>query len=649
MNIRAGFLALAVLALPAAVRAEETSLNVGFTVLDWTYRGVDGERTVRVAVWYPTSAEPKEHAYGGPTRGLVAVDAAPLAPGGPWPLLVFSHGYGGGGFASVFFTEALAARGWIVAAPDHNDRHSAVRIGKGQVEDFDRVGLLRHAKEISGYGPEDRDKLMYRVEELQLVLDRMLGSEKFAEAIDPRRIAVGGHSLGGFTALGLCGAVKGRRDARVRAVLIFSSGAAGYLYREEELAAVRMPAMVFLGEAEKEDKRGDATMAGIAKKVYGALSAPKYLREVRGATHFSFNNRFSDTDAARKLSGTDAQFATIRRHAIAFLEKHVAGKAAAGSDLDAADAGLTRQESDPAAGAGAPRALKTDEPVRIPADPAKGFHWDYFLLVPATADRKGSTLLVVPNNTGKADDDIKTHEDAALLSFDHARPIASKLNLPVLIPVFPRPMSNWQIYTHALDRDVMTTGILELKRLDLQLLAMIEDAKGRMAGGGFKVADRILMMGFSASGMFVNRFALLHPEAVRAAAIGSPGGLPMVPVATLAGQPLRYPIGTADLAGISGARPDLEELRKLKLYFFLGADDDNDSVIYRDGFEKEDEDLVMKIFGGPLKDRWAVCRKVYADEKFGNVEFVLYPRAGHRVTEEMTEGILTFFRSALAR
>ncbi|MCC6740855.1 MAG: hypothetical protein IT452_17570 [Planctomycetia bacterium] len=343
---------VAVALMSALCRAEqpegkttEPRFNVGYTVLEFTGRTADGERIVTTAVWYPTDAPARPHVYGGPTRGAVALDA-PLARGGPWPLLVFSHGYGGGGIASVFFTEALAAQGWIVAAPDHNDRHSAVRIRKGQQE-FDRAGFLAHAREISGYGPEDRGAVLYRVEELQLVLDRMLSSEKFVDAIDPRRVAAGGHSLGGFTALGLCGAVPGRRDARVRAVLVFSSGAAGYLYRPDELARVRIPALVFLGEAEKQDKRGDETMAAIAEKVFSSLRGPRQLLEVKGATHFAFNNCFSDTETARRLSGTEAQFETIRRRSIAFLQKAVAGVDSADAPGAAPDPGLVREERAP--------------------------------------------------------------------------------------------------------------------------------------------------------------------------------------------------------------------------------------------------------------------------------------------------------------
>jgi hypothetical protein len=40
------------------------------------------------------------------------------------------------------------------------------------------------------------------------------------------------------------------------------------------------------------------------------------------------------------------------------------------------------------------------------------------------------------------------------------------------------------------------------------------------------------MIGFSASGAFTNRFTLLHPEMIKAASIGAPGGWPIVPTAT---------------------------------------------------------------------------------------------------------------------
>ncbi|GAB4283924.1 MAG: hypothetical protein Kow0029_30300 [Candidatus Rifleibacteriota bacterium] len=319
------------LSLPKISRALPDSnfqrlFNVGYRVLDLKYQNKKHSQTVTVAVWYPTAAQPELHCYGGPTKGFVSIDAAPLADGNAYPLLVFSHGYGGSGIGSVFFTEALAARGWIVACPDHNDRHSAVRIRNGQLKNFDRIGLLRHAKEISVSSPEDREKYLYRLDEMQIVLDSMLSSDLFGKIINRDCIAVGGHSFGGFTALGLCGAIKERYDPRIKALLLFSTGAGGYLYKEEELKNVRIPTMLFMGELEADQRRGLKTMYELSTKIYSNVSSPKYFLVIKGANHFSFNNRFVDNYWSGLLSGNEEQFNVIRLYSIAFLEKHVSGK-----------------------------------------------------------------------------------------------------------------------------------------------------------------------------------------------------------------------------------------------------------------------------------------------------------------------------------
>ena len=193
----------------------------------------------------------------------------------------------------------------------------------------------------------------------------------------------------------------------------------------------------------------------------------------------------------------------------------------------------------------------------------------------------------------------------------------------------------------------MLTDIKELNRLDLQLVKMIEDARETMEKGGIKTEQKVLMMGFSASGMFTNRFALIHPEMIKAAAIGSPGGIPMVPVKTLQGVQLRYPIGTADFETITGSPLNTAALSQIPLYFFLGDKDNNDSVVYRDSFEQEDEDLIMKYFGKTLQERWEVCKKAYEESNFRNTRFVLYPGIEHKITNQMIEDLIKFFGDAL--
>jgi predicted dienelactone hydrolase len=248
----------------------------------------------------------------------------------------------------VFFAEALAARGWIVACPDHHDKHSAVRIRTGQQKDFGRLGLLRHAKEIAASSSSDRAKYLYRLDEMRLVLDSMLASDPFGQLIDRDRVAVGGHSFGGFTALGLCGTIKERHDSRIKTVLLFSTGAGGYLFTESELAAIRIPSMLFMGEREKHQRRGSKTMSELSSKVYRSVSSPKYFLEVKGGSHFSFNNRFSYTRAAKLMSGTEEQFEVIRRYSIAFLEKYVAGREDSDHVLERSDPLLKRYDTEPA-------------------------------------------------------------------------------------------------------------------------------------------------------------------------------------------------------------------------------------------------------------------------------------------------------------
>ncbi|MCO6510320.1 MAG: hypothetical protein J5I65_05955 [Aridibacter famidurans] len=283
---------------------------------------------------------------------------------------------------------------------------------------------------------------------------------------------------------------------------------------------------------------------------------------------------------------------------------------------------------------------------RIEADTSKGFSYPYFLYIPPAlreenAQKGIQTLLVVPNNTGKPIDGLEEHEKNVSSKMVQIAFVFGRLNVPVLVPVFPRPAKEWKIYTHALDRDSLTTDLEEYKRLDLQLAAMIRDARSKLKSEKLNIGDKVLMYGFSASAMFANRFAFLHPNLVKAAAVGSPGGWPIAPVEKYKDKELRYPLGIGDVKALTGKGVDMEKLAKVSFLFFLGGDDDNDSLVFRDGYEQEDEDLALPLLGKKPVDRWPVSKELYEQAKM-NAEFKLYPGEGHRPSRQMVEDVMAF-------
>lgn len=321
-------------------RAETLEYPVGYRILDLEYSQTHSRGTLTVAVWYPTDSSPEPFTYGGPTKGNVALDGKPQA--GRFPFLMLSHGYGGSGLAVQFFAENLARRGWIVAAPDHHDSDTAIRIRGGRPSNFSGRRMLQNVIQITKSGPATRKQYLYRLDELSVALNGTLKSPHVRNFIDTTRIAVGGHSLGGFTALGLCGTLPERRDPRIKAAVIFSSAVSGYLYTDEERRRIRMPVMLMFGERERTQVRGGRAMEDIESAFFNSLRPPKYFAEVKDGTHFSFNNTFSDTLLGRSFGGIPQEFAVINRYATAFLEYYVAGRSDLTHVLDSSDPRLSR-------------------------------------------------------------------------------------------------------------------------------------------------------------------------------------------------------------------------------------------------------------------------------------------------------------------
>ncbi|MEJ8816448.1 hypothetical protein [Lacibacter sp. H407] len=290
--------------------------------------------------------------------------------------------------------------------------------------------------------------------------------------------------------------------------------------------------------------------------------------------------------------------------------------------------------------------FQNDSLVVVSKNPEKGFYNDYILFIPkGTPVNKKLYLLVEPNNTGKITDSIEIHKQYAidLASVSSVgNNISTELKLPLLVPIFPRPASKPLVYTHALDRDVMLEKTPELKRLDLQLLQMIKDARSILTGLNILTDPKIFMSGFSASATFTNRFSFLHPEKIKALAIGGFNGKLMLPQTELNGIKLNYPVGTNDFFELYGQTFDIEKYRSIPQYIYMGKLDDNDAVQFDDAYNFTERKLINENIGRYVQDRYLACQRIYLQNKISPV-FKTYDDVGHWTTSNMNLDVIKFF------
>lgn len=167
-------------------------------------------RSLPCEIWFP-ALSPRT----GPVPTGEVRDATPQP--GPHPLVVFSHYSGGNRRSSTFLCTHLAGHGYVVAALDHSE------VVAPELQRPDGESDAARAARVDAI-------VASRVPDVRLLLDHMLGGATDASrergarglagvALDHSRIALVGHSFGGWTALAVPEA-----DARVGAVVALAPG-----------------------------------------------------------------------------------------------------------------------------------------------------------------------------------------------------------------------------------------------------------------------------------------------------------------------------------------------------------------------------------------------------------------------------------------
>jgi pimeloyl-ACP methyl ester carboxylesterase len=210
------------------------------------------------------------------TRALTTWVWYPLDPGGgPWPLVVFAHGYEVGPAPYAALCEAWAAAGYIVAAPEF------------PLTDEDVAGDWLDEYDIENQ-PDD----------VRFVIGSLVAPDSpLPVRVDPDRLAVAGHSDGGVTALGV--AVEPLDG--LRAVIALS---AAPVYGSVD----NPPILVVQGD--EDDISGYESGA----EVYGEAVSPRYMLTLLGGGHLP-----PFLDGSEYLD-------TVDKVAVAFLDRYVAGR-----------------------------------------------------------------------------------------------------------------------------------------------------------------------------------------------------------------------------------------------------------------------------------------------------------------------------------
>jgi dienelactone hydrolase len=268
---------------PAPRRRAGPPFAVGLRVITFVDRsrtvrlpgGAAGPRKLVTIVRYPAS---------GPVRLVDLRDARPARAAGPFPLVVFGHGFAVTPRPYTALLRAWARAGYVVAAPIF------------PLENADAPG-----------GPDEAD-LINQPRDMSVVITGMLlvGSARrgaFGGLVNGREVAVSGQSDGGETAL----AVAYNRqflDRRVRAAAILS-GAKIPGVRGFDFPAPSPPLLATQGTADTINP------PSFTSGFFNAAPAPKYLLTMFGAPHLG------------PYTDEQPQLGVVERVTIAFFDRYL--------------------------------------------------------------------------------------------------------------------------------------------------------------------------------------------------------------------------------------------------------------------------------------------------------------------------------------
>ncbi len=192
------------------------------------------------------------------------------------PVIIFSHGFHGCATQSRFLMHALASAGYLIVAPNHRD----ATCHGGKARWLDRPERLFRQ-------PETWNETSYRdrAEDIHRLIEAMRTDARVRPRADWSGVGLAGHSLGGYTVLGLGGAWPSWKRPGVKAVLALSPYSQPFVLHHT-LAGLSAPVMYQGGTR-------DFSITPTLRKSRGSYEqspTPKDYVEFANAGHFAWTD-----------------------------------------------------------------------------------------------------------------------------------------------------------------------------------------------------------------------------------------------------------------------------------------------------------------------------------------------------------------------
>lgn len=137
---------------------------------------------------------------------------------------------------------------------------------------------------------------------------------------------------------------------------------------------------------------------------------------------------------------------------------------------------------------------------------------------------------------------------------------------PILYIFVPDDRNGKRPYYQQLSRECFTESNLDYQRIDLQVKRTIKEVQNKIFNiSNKRVSKKVVLNGYSTSGVFAQRFALIHPEIVSKVIIGAAVG--SIPIPT---EDLEYPLGIKDFAELFGKGFDTKTYKDIDFAYYVG-------------------------------------------------------------------------------